>query len=113
MPCRIGPSTGPRATPGRAPWRLEQVTAVSAALPDRYQVMVALAAGCGLRQGEAFGLGVDDGDFLGGMIHVRRQAKLIGSRQVFAPPKGGKNVTCHCLKWSRWHWLRTCKPFRR
>jgi integrase len=92
---------------------VEQVTAVTAALPDRYQILVVLAVGCGLRQGEAFGLGVEDVDFLRGIIHVRRQVKLIHSRQVFAPPKGGKSVTCHCLKWSRWHWRRTCKPFRR
>jgi integrase len=69
---------------------VDQVTAVTAALPDRYQILVTLAAGCGLRQGEAFGLGVDDIDFLRGAIHVRRQVKLIHSRQVFAPPKGGK-----------------------
>jgi integrase len=53
--------------------------------------MVTLGAGLGLRQGEGFGLAVDDVDFLRGMVHVRRQVKLLGgNRQVFAPPKGGK-----------------------
>jgi hypothetical protein len=34
---------------------------------------------------------VEDVDFLGGVVHVVRQVKLInGTRQVFAPPKGGK-----------------------
>jgi integrase len=90
-PCRAG-SVRPPAPERRriVPWRVEQVTAVTAALPERYQILVVLAAGCGLRQGEAFGLGVDDIDFLRGVIHVRRQVKLIHSRQVFAPPKGGK-----------------------
>lgn len=55
--------------------------------PDR----VSAAAGCGLRQGEAFGLAVEDVDFLGGVVHVVRQVKLLRlSRPVFAPPKGGK-----------------------
>ena len=75
---------------GSCPGVSEQVTAVTVALPDRYQILVVLAAGCGLRQGEAFGLGVDDVDFLRGVIHVRRQVKLVHARQVFAPPKGGK-----------------------
>lgn len=61
------------------------------ALPDRYQALVNVAAGCGLRQGEAFGLAVEDVDFLGGVVHVVRQVKLLRlSRPVFAPPKGGK-----------------------
>lgn len=57
------------------------------ALPPRYRALVTLAAGCGLRQGEAFGLAVEDIDFLRLVVHVRRQVKLIGSQLVFAPPK--------------------------
>jgi integrase len=49
-----------------------------------------VAAGCGLRQGEAFGLSPDDVDFLRGVVHVRRQVKLVHARQVFGAPKGGK-----------------------
>ncbi len=59
--------------------------------------MATLAAGCGLRtadcglrQGEVFGLAVDDVDFLRGVLHVRRQVKLLGGRQIFAFPKGRK-----------------------
>ena len=52
--------------------------------------MPTLAAGCGLRQGEVFGPAVDDVDVLRGVVHVRRQVKLLGGRQVFAPPKGRK-----------------------
>ncbi len=29
-------------------------------------------------------------DFLRGVVHIRRQVKLLGGRQVFAPPKGRK-----------------------
>ncbi|MFE5817233.1 tyrosine-type recombinase/integrase [Streptomyces sp. NPDC056479] len=60
-------------------------------MPDPYQALVSVAAGLGLRQGEAFGLAVEDVDFLGGVVHVVRQVKLLQRhRPVFAPPKGGK-----------------------
>jgi integrase len=72
------------------PWAPEQVRAVAEALPDRFRMMVVLGAGCGLRQGEIFGLAVDDVDFLRGVLHVRRQVKILDSRQVFALPKGRK-----------------------
>lgn len=65
--------------------------AVRAALPEEYRALVSVAAGLGLRQGEAFGLAVEDVDFLGGVVHVVRQVKLLQRhRPVFAPPKGGK-----------------------
>lgn len=72
------------------PWPEERVKAVIAALDDRYRAVAIMAAGCGLRRGELFGLAVDDVDFLRGTVHVRRQVKLVGNRRVFAPPKGGK-----------------------
>jgi integrase len=49
-----------------------------------------LTTGLGLRQGEAFGLALDDVDFLGRTVTVRRQVVIIGSRLVFALPKGRK-----------------------
>ncbi|MGH8932006.1 MAG: tyrosine-type recombinase/integrase [Egibacteraceae bacterium] len=64
--------------------------AVADALPTRYRATAVIAAGAGLRQGEVFGLAVEDIDFLRGWVHVRRQVKIINSRLVFAPPKGGK-----------------------
>jgi integrase len=64
---------------------------VREALPERYQALVSVAAGLGLRQGEVFGLAVEDVDFLSGVVHVVRQVKLLHRhRAVFAPPKGGK-----------------------
>jgi integrase len=72
------------------PWPEDQVKAVIKALEDQYQAIAVLAAGCGLRRGELFGVAVEDVDFLRGIVHVRRQVKLVGNRRVFAPPKGGK-----------------------
>jgi integrase len=71
-PCRAG-SVKPPAPDRRKvlPWPAEQVAAVAAALPDRYRAIVAVAAGLGLRQGECFGLAVNDVDFLRGLVHNR------------------------------------------
>ncbi|MGW5102277.1 tyrosine-type recombinase/integrase [Streptomyces sp. NPDC004100] len=91
-PCGARSVRAPRLEPRKVkPWPAEQVKNVRAVLPDRYQAMVNVAAGCGLRQGEIFGLAVEDVDFLGGVLHVVRQVKLLRlCRPVFAPPKGGK-----------------------
>ncbi|WP_328466722.1 site-specific integrase [Actinoplanes sp. NBC_00393] len=72
------------------PWTLEQVRAIRAAIPARYQPMVDVGSGCGLRQGEIFGLAVEDIDFIGGWLHVRRQVKRVRSRLVFGLPKNDK-----------------------
>lgn len=72
------------------PWDSEQVAAVRAALPYRYQATCDAGAGAGLRQGEVFGLSPDDIDWMRRVLHVRRQVKIVGGRRVFAPPKGGK-----------------------
>jgi integrase len=90
-PCRAG-SVKPPAPDRRrvVPWPAERVARVAAALPDRYAALAVAGAGLGLRQGELFGLAVDDVDFLRGVVHVRRQVKLVGDRQVLALPKGGR-----------------------
>ncbi|MGW9032427.1 tyrosine-type recombinase/integrase [Streptomyces sp. NPDC055722] len=72
------------------PWVPDQVFAVRAALLDRYQAMVDVGAGCGLRQGEVFGLAEDAIDAVGRTLHVVRQIKHVEGHPVFALPKGGK-----------------------
>lgn len=90
-PCRARSVRAPRIDPRKVkPWPVQRVMAVRAALPERYQALIEPAAGCGLRQGEIFGLAVEDVDFLGGIVHVVRQVKLLHNRPVFAPPKSGK-----------------------
>jgi integrase len=81
----------PKASESRVkPWTAEQVFGVRAALPDRYQTSVDLGAGCGLRQGEIFGLSDDEVDHDGGWLTIAHQLKRIRGKFVFAPPKGGK-----------------------
>ena len=70
------------------PPTVDQVEAVIGEMPDRYQSVVTLAAGTGLRQGECFGLSVDRVDFLRRSISVDRQIVLAGSGPPeFGPPK--------------------------
>lgn len=91
-PCKVRSVSKPRpdAKP-IVPWKVEQVHGVHDAMPERYQIAVTLGAGLGLRQGEIFGLAVDDIDFLRGVVTVRRQVKLYSDgRLEFALPKGRK-----------------------
>jgi len=72
------------------PWTVDQVDAVEAGVATRYKLAVDLGAGCGLRQGEVFGLGEDDIDLDGGWLYVRRQLKRVRSRLVFGLPKNDR-----------------------
>ncbi|MBW1604731.1 site-specific integrase [Streptomyces sp. JJ66] len=90
-PCRARSVKPPKPDPRKLrPWTHERVCAVRGALPGQYAALVDVGGGCGLRQGEMFGLAVDEVDFVNGVVHVVRQVKLIGSHLVFAPPKRGK-----------------------
>ncbi|MFJ5778808.1 tyrosine-type recombinase/integrase [Streptomyces sp. NPDC093094] len=90
-PCRAGSVRAPKLDRRKIkPWTRDWVVAVREGLPSQYATTVDVGAGCGLRQGEIFGLAVDEVDFVGGTVHVVRQVKLVGPQMVFAPPKGGK-----------------------
>ncbi|MDL4772919.1 tyrosine-type recombinase/integrase [Actinomadura xylanilytica] len=75
----------------RQAWHVDRVWAVVDEHPAPYRAVPIVAAGCGLRQGETFGLGVDD--FEDGRLHVRRQVVRVGKQLVFKAPKGGKERT--------------------
>ncbi|WP_328633426.1 tyrosine-type recombinase/integrase [Streptomyces sp. NBC_00356] len=89
-PCRARSVKAPRPAPTRVrPWTASQVFDVRAGLPHRYQATTDVGGGCGLRQGEIFGLAVDNiGDL--GWLYVRQQVKKVRGTLVFAPPKRGK-----------------------
>ncbi|MET7795755.1 tyrosine-type recombinase/integrase [Streptomyces decoyicus] len=90
-PCKAKTISPPKMPTRKArAWPAQQVSAVRAGLHSRYQILVDIGAGAGLRQGEAFGLAVEDIDEAAGVIHVRRQVKRVAGKLVFAPPKGGK-----------------------
>ena len=66
----------------------EDIHALVEALPGRFRALAVLAAGTGLRQGEAFGVTVDRVDFLRRTVTVDRQlVQLPGGMAVHGPPK--------------------------
>lgn len=91
-PCSAKSVKPPRPVQRRVvPWTYDQVSAIRGGLAQRYRAMVDLGAGCGLRQGEILGLGIDDIDLDAGWVHVSRQVKLVRSRLVFGLPKNDRD----------------------
>ncbi|WP_328928489.1 site-specific integrase [Streptomyces sp. NBC_00190] len=74
----------------RDAWPLATAQRVRDVINPRYRIAVVVAVGCGLRQGEVFGLSPRDIDFERGVVRVRRQVQLLSGRLYFALPKGGK-----------------------
>ena len=91
-PCKAPSVRKPKSEPRKmTPWSPEQVAHVRDALPDRYALVAQLGAGLGLRQGEIFGLSLDDIDIEKGEVEIVRQVKLrANNKQLFGLPKGRK-----------------------
>ena len=81
------------------PWSAERVLAVLDEVPEAFRAVVVVAAGCGLRQGEVFGVRVQDIDFLRLELHVRQQIRLEGGRPVPALPKYGRVRSVPMPEW--------------
>jgi integrase len=80
----------PAKEPARlVPYTVDQVAALTEAMPDRYRALITFGAGSGLRQGEAFGVTVDRLDFLRGReVRVDRQLVVVrNGPATFGPPK--------------------------
>lgn len=115
-PCKAGSIKTPAVEKRKVqPWSTEQVAAMLASLDARYADTATLAVGVGLRQGEVLGLAVDDVDWLRGVVHVRRQVKLVkheGKRAlVFALPKGGKTRDVPLPEWVSLRLAATVKAY--
>ena len=81
------------------PWPIDHVQAVIDELPERYRCLGVVAAGCGLRQGEVFGLRVRDIDYLRRRLRVEQQVKLVKSRITIDRPKFGKTRVVPLPDW--------------
>ncbi len=79
----------PRREPVQVvPLATSAVWSLAASVPQRHSALVTLAAGTGLRQGEAFGLTSDRVNFLRRTLTVDRQLLLLpGQGPRHAPPK--------------------------
>jgi integrase len=94
-PFRDGDLRAPRLPKSKAlAWEQQTVRAVRLALPERYQILVDLAVGAGLRQGETLGFSPDDVD--GEDINVVRQIVKVNGKFGFGPPKGNKERVAPC-----------------
>ncbi|WP_405060213.1 site-specific integrase [Kribbella sp. NBC_01505] len=71
-------------------WADETVEQIIEAHPERYRLIPTIGSAAGLRQGELFGLALEDFDFDEGVIRVRRQIKRLGQTWVYALPKNDK-----------------------
>ncbi|MEU9858768.1 site-specific integrase [Streptomyces sp. NPDC047974] len=90
-PCKAGTVRQPAPVAPRVnPWTAQRVFTVQRALPGRYGATVDVGGGCGLRQGEIFGLPDDPHEFRGEWLRIDNQVKVVNGHLVFAPPKGGK-----------------------
>lgn len=90
-PCAVSSVKAPRVDRHRVvPWSVETVHKVIDGHPDGFRAMPVLGAGCGLRQGELFGLTLDAIDFLRRVVRIRQQLRLVRNQVVLAPPKGGR-----------------------
>ncbi|MEV4263518.1 site-specific integrase [Kribbella sp. NPDC049584] len=68
-------------------WSDARVQRVVESHQPEFRAIPVIGAAAGLRQGELFGLAVEDLDFDQMIIHVRRQVKRLGRNFVFALPK--------------------------
>jgi integrase len=80
-------------TDERILWDTSRVLSVIDAHALAYRVVPVLAAGCGLRGGEAFAVAIEDFDLAAGKVTIRRQVTRVGGTFVFKAPKGGRERT--------------------
>jgi integrase len=95
-PCRVRGGGQTRRVKRIQPATLAELETLTAALPDRYQTMVLLAAWCGLRFGELAELRRHDIDLTNGVVRVRRGVVTTTGGRVVKGPKsdaGRRDVT--------------------
>ncbi|MGW5265683.1 tyrosine-type recombinase/integrase [Microbispora sp. NPDC004025] len=81
-------------------WGDDRVEAVIDAHPDLFRALPVVGAACGLRQGELFGLALEDIDLDDHVIRVRRQIKKLGSDFVYALPKNDRERVVPLPRWA-------------
>ena len=91
-PCRIrGVGQGPSRT-GIRPATLDELQQIATAMPERYRLMVTLAAWCALRFGELTELRRKDIDLKQQVIRVRRAVTWPGGKVYVGTPKSHAGI---------------------
>ena len=102
-PCRIRGASSTKRRPKWEPLTRDQLAALVAAMPDRHQALVLLAAWCGLRYGELTELRrgdvelvTEDGSVVAGVLRVRRAVTRVTedgvTRAVVGTPKSDAGI---------------------
>lgn len=86
-PCRVRAGGQAKRAKTPRPASLPELETLTAAMPDRLQLMVLLAAWCALRFGELVELRRGDVDLLRGRLLVERGATRVRGRWVVGDPK--------------------------
>jgi site-specific recombinase XerC len=67
-------------------WADQAISCLIDAHPDHLRALPELAVSCGMREGELFGIALEDFDFDEKIVRVRRQVKRLGHSYIFARP---------------------------
>lgn len=86
-PCRIRGGGSAKTKAPRRPATLAELQALTEAMPQRYQLMVALASWCALRFGELTELRRADIDLTAEVIKIRRAVTKVDGEFIIGPPK--------------------------
>jgi integrase len=91
-PCRIVGAGRTDRVVKIKPASIEELSALTAAMPERLQLMVLLASWCALRFGETIELRRGDIDLSADVIRIRRAAVRIGGRFQIGTPKSEASI---------------------
>lgn len=86
-PCHIRGAGSAKRKVEIEPATLDELEALTLAMPAKYRLMILLAAWCALRFGELTELRRKDIDLKRGVIKVRRAVAWVDSKPVIGPPK--------------------------
>lgn len=91
-PCRVRGAGQAKRASKTEPATLEELATIAENVPERYKLMVLLAAWCALRFGELTELRGRDVDTKRGIIHVRRAVVWVDGAELVGKPKSDAGV---------------------
>ena len=91
-PCRIRGGGRPPGRSGMHPATVEEIGQIAASMPERYRLMVQLAAWCAIRFGELTELRRKDIDLRHGVIRVRRAVTWPNGQAHVGTPKSEAGI---------------------